>query len=132
MRFGRKKEAEGQDATSLISLPWNGRRRSSLCEICPAVSRSDRISVTDLNRDGLITPPVATRHGTIGAYALRNAHPSLGFVDIFNFSILIRLTFKIKCFISSSFAKKLLKVCFFDNLNEWLFLLKWLWFEKPF
>ncbi|MCP9257880.1 putative RNA-binding protein EEED8.10 [Dirofilaria immitis] len=49
------------DSASLISLPQYGHRRSSLCEVYPTIPKSDHISTNDLNRDGLITPPTATR-----------------------------------------------------------------------
>lgn len=78
MRFGKKKNSDVPDTTSLISLSQYGQRRSSLCEVCP---RSDRILMMELNRDGLITPPAArntTAHYATSAYNARNTGTPLG------------------------------------------------------
>ncbi|KAM3720444.1 Rab11 family-interacting protein [Dirofilaria immitis] len=61
IRIGKKKNGDMPDSASLISLPQYGHRRSSLCEVYPTIPKSDHISTNDLNRDGLITPPTATR-----------------------------------------------------------------------
>lgn len=65
MRFGKKKIIDKSDATSLITLPQYNHRRSSICEVCPTNPKSDHISIVDFNRDGLITPPVATKFATL-------------------------------------------------------------------
>uniref|UniRef100_A0A1I8EXT7 FIP-RBD domain-containing protein n=1 Tax=Wuchereria bancrofti TaxID=6293 RepID=A0A1I8EXT7_WUCBA len=65
MRFGKKKNIDKSDATSILSLPQYSHRRSSLCEVCPTIPKSDHISIVDFNRDGLITPPVATKFATL-------------------------------------------------------------------
>ncbi|VBB31404.1 unnamed protein product, partial [Acanthocheilonema viteae] len=81
MRFGKKQNSDLPDTTSLVSLPQYGRRRSSLCEVCPTIPKSDCISTTDLNRDGLITPPAAkdgTAHYAILSYNSRSAGTPLG------------------------------------------------------
>lgn len=83
MRFGKKKNNDvPPDIASLASLPQPGQRRSSLCEVCPTIPKSDRrISAMDLNRDGLITPPIAkngTAHYATLSYSRRSITAPFG------------------------------------------------------
>lgn len=82
MRFGKKRNNNVPDSTSLISLPQYAHRRSSLCEVCPTIPKSDHISTMDSNRDGLITPPAAARdnaeHYASLSYNSRNTGTPLG------------------------------------------------------
>ncbi|VDN38619.1 unnamed protein product [Gongylonema pulchrum] len=57
MHIGKKKGKSGfADSSSLVSLPQYATRRSSLCEVCPTVPKSEQASMV-----GLITPPAASR-----------------------------------------------------------------------
>ncbi|VDK72653.1 unnamed protein product [Litomosoides sigmodontis] len=82
MRFGKRKNNDmPPDTASLISLPQAGQRRSSLCEVCPTNPKSDRTAAIDLNRDGLITPPVArdgTAHYATLSYSPRSTTAPFG------------------------------------------------------
>uniref|UniRef100_A0A0R3RY26 FIP-RBD domain-containing protein n=1 Tax=Elaeophora elaphi TaxID=1147741 RepID=A0A0R3RY26_9BILA len=82
IRFGKNKNSHVPDTASLISLPQYGRRRSSLCEVCPTIPKSDHTSTMDLNRDGLITPPAAatdiTTHYATLPYSSQNTVAPLG------------------------------------------------------
>ncbi|OZC07508.1 hypothetical protein X798_05502, partial [Onchocerca flexuosa] len=71
MRIGKKKKDNIPDTTSLINIPQYGHRRSSLCEICPTIPKSDQILTADFNRDGLIIPPAATQDIT-APYAVQS------------------------------------------------------------